>query len=136
MKKIIAVTITSACLLFSLSALAQASTNEQVQPAQVDRRELIAVAASATQDKKYFLTLRVANNVVELFPDYGTGYLYRAIAQYRLGKREVAKVEFARAKKLDLMRLKSAKISTPEANEARSGLEVAELHLQLLSSPQ
>ena len=120
--------------MFSPSALAQAPTNEQAQPVRVDKRELIAVAASATQDKKYELALRVANNVVELFPDYGTGYLYRAIAQYRLGKGEAAKIAFARAKELYLMRLKSAKISTPEANEARSGLEVAELHLKLLSS--
>ncbi len=88
MKRIIALTLSISSLIFPPLAIAQTANTPatQVQPAQVDKRELIAVAASATQNKDYQLALKVANNVIGLFPDYGTGYLYRAIAQYRLGE--------------------------------------------------
>ena len=101
---------------------------------QANQEDLIVVAARAIEDRKYKLGLRVANNVTELFPSYATGYLYRAIAFYKLGEVQAAKLDFDRAKRLYTERSKSANLSADQKNEAKLGLEAIELHLQLLKS--
>lgn len=131
--------ITAALSLFSLisspTAIAQViNPQPQMQQVQVIREDLIVVAARALEDRKYKLALRVANNVTDLFPGYATGYLYRAIAFYKLGEVQAAKLDFDRAKRLYTERLKSANLSTDQKNEAQLGLEAIELHLQLLKS--
>jgi len=136
MKRIIATTLSIFTLMFPPSAIALVTTTPatQVQPAQVDKRDLIAVAASATKDQNYQLALRVANNVIGLFPNYPTAYLYRAIALYKLGNREVALVSFTKAKELYERQLQAASITPQEEKEANLGLNTVEIHLKLLQS--
>lgn len=136
MNKIVAITLSISLLMFPPTAIAQSATTPvtRVQPTQVDKHKLIAVAASATQNKDYQLALRVADNVIEFFPQYGTGYLYKAIALYKLEKPEAAKLVFDTAKNLYSYQLKSGNITSQEEKEARLGLETAELHLKLLET--
>lgn len=146
MKRILAPVLSLFTLMFppSAIALATATTATQVQPAvtnvtpvqsaQVDKRELIAVAVSATQNKDYQLALRVADNTIELFPKYGTGYLYKAIALYKLGKFVESGFVFDTARILYYYQLKSENITPQEEKEARLGLETAELHLKILKT--
>lgn len=149
MKRIIALTLSISSLIFSAAAIAseparslvaQSATNSatQVQPVQVDKRELIAVAASATQNNDYQLALRVANNVIGLFPDYANAHLYRAmaapavpgIALYRLGELEAAKVAFTTARTLYL---KTTNTTAQEQKDSRLGLNAIDLHLKLIN---
>jgi len=136
MRRIIAIALSMPLLMFSASAIAQPANTPatQVQPTQVNKRELIAVAARATQNKNYQLALQVANNVTRLFPEYGTGYLYKAITLYKLGNLEAAWLEFTTAKELYLSQLKSADVKAQEVKEARVLLDVVELHLKLLKT--
>lgn len=136
MKRIIALTFSLSSLMFPPLAIAQpaATPVSPVQPAQVDKRELIAVAASATQNKDYQLALRVANNVIGLFPDYANAHLYRAIALYKLGGHDAARVAFTRSKGLYERQLQVGSLTPQEKKEANLGIETAELHLKLLSS--
>lgn len=118
-----------------LPATAQSPSPQlQTPQTQVTREDLIVVAARAIEDEKYKLALRVANNVTDLFPGYATGYLYRAIAFYKLGEVQAAKLDFDRAKRLYSERSKSANLSADQKNEAQLGLKAIELHLQLLKS--
>lgn len=133
MNKIIAAALSLFSLLIPTSAIAQPATTSVTQ-VQVDKRDLIVVAARAIEDRKYKLALRVANNVTDLFPDYATGYLYRAIAFYKLGELQAAKLDFEKAKKLYTERSKSANLSADQKNEAKLGLEAIEIHLKLLKS--
>lgn len=136
MKRILTAALSLFSLIFPPIAIAlPAATNvTPVQPAQVDKHKLITVAASATQNKDYQLALRVADNVIELYPRYGTGYLYKAIALYKLGKFEASRLVFDTARILYYYQLKSENATPQEEKEARLGLEAAELHLKILKT--
>lgn len=136
MKRIIALTLFISSLMFPPSAIAlpAATPVSPVQPVQVDKRELIAVAASATQNKDYQLALQVSDNVIELFPRYGTGYLYKAIALYKLGSHEAALVSFTKAKELYERQLQADSLTPQEQKEANLGLNTVHIHLKLLQS--
>ncbi len=135
MKKVIILAILLSGFSFIQPALTQPINREsQTPPNQAQKEDLIVVAARAIEDRKYKLALRVANNVTDLFPDYATGYLYRAIALFRLGEVQAAKLDFDRAKRLYSERLRSTNLSADQENEAHLGLKAIELHLQLLNS--
>ncbi len=129
MKKIIAATLLFSTVIFASPGLTQVVIDFQSQP---NKQQLIEVVENAAKDKNYSTVLRVASNAVELFPDLAAAYYYRAIAFYNLGKPEAASLDFEQAKKLYFHQLMSAKISTQDKNEAKSGLEAVELYLKLL----
>jgi len=129
MQKIIATVLLLPVLTFGSPGLAQVVVDFQSQPTP---DPLLQVVKSATKDKNYSTTLRVANNAVKLFPDLAAAYFYRATALDKLGQPEEARLDFEQAKKLYLSQLKSVKISAQEKNEAWVKLGMVEQYLKLL----
>ena len=129
MQKIIICALLLPLLTFGSPVLAQVTIDFQSQPTS---EQLIQVIQSATRDKNYSTTLRVANNAIKQFPNLAEAYFYRAYALNNLGKPKEARLDFEQAKKLYLTQLKNAKISAQEKSEARKKLETVEQHLLLL----
>lgn len=119
-------------LVVSLEVTQFPAQADQLQQERSTNRELIAVAAAAVRDQKYSLALRVSQSVINLYPSYGTGHLYKAIALYRLDRKAEALSSFLTAKKLYLSKLESSTSSSKERKEAEAGLNVVATHLQLL----